>query len=84
MNTTTTATARHDTWERLELPGRTARTSLLDRIAMRIALALLLWSSRPRAEADRDAVRRAREREARRAELERVRAWQRIHPHHYR
>lgn len=82
--TTTTTTVRHRTRERLELPGRVARTSFLDRVAMRVALALLLWSSRPRVETDRDAVLRACERETRRAELDRVRAWQRVHPHHYR
>lgn len=31
----------------LPLVGRAPRTSLPDRIAMRIALALLLWSTRP-------------------------------------
>lgn len=31
----------------VRLDGRTPRTSLTDRIAMRIALWLLLWSSRP-------------------------------------
>jgi len=29
------------------LRGRTPRTSLVDRVAMRVALALLLWSTRP-------------------------------------
>lgn len=37
----------------LQLTGRAPRTSLPDRIAMRIALALLLWSTRPTDTRDR-------------------------------
>lgn len=50
MNTTTSATARSATPhppDTLRLPGRTARTTLPDRLAMRVALALVLWSTRP-------------------------------------
>ncbi|MCR2785404.1 MULTISPECIES: hypothetical protein [unclassified Microbacterium] len=36
----------------LQLAGRTPRTSFVDRVAMRVALALLLWSTRPQLSAD--------------------------------
>ncbi|MGB4778566.1 hypothetical protein [Microbacterium sp.] len=42
-----------DPLQLLPLQGRTPRTTLLDRIAMRIALQLLLWSSRPAPDAER-------------------------------
>ena len=65
----------------LRLEGRTPRTSLLDRIAMRLALALLLWSTRPDGGTDRAAVIAAhRERQAR---IEREAAWLRL-THHIR
>lgn len=57
-----------------------ARTRLVERIAMRIALALLLWSTRPRTS---DATRRARAL-AEEYRIRREAHWQRlaIHPHH--
>ncbi len=33
--------------ESLRVPGRTPRTSLVDRVALRVALWLVLWSTRP-------------------------------------
>ncbi len=52
--------------ESLRLDPRTPRTSLLDRLALRVGLALLIWSTRsPRVAIDRDEHRRAHE--ARRA-----------------
>lgn len=45
----------------LQLPGRAPRTTLADRVAMRIALALLLWSTRPTNTRDHLADARAHE-----------------------
>ncbi|MCK6080878.1 hypothetical protein KZX37_11420 [Microbacterium sp. EYE_5] len=55
---------------------RPVRQTVLDRLAMRLALALLLWSTRPRADrAEIELRRRARcERDAREQEWERRRA----------
>lgn len=55
------------------LDGRSPRTSLIDRIALRLAVALLLWSSRPtaRTQQDRDAVLLARHEAADREARER-------------
>ncbi|MCT9001543.1 hypothetical protein [Microbacterium memoriense] len=50
MNTTTSETARSGTLrpsDTLRLPGRTPRTALPDRLAMRVALWLVLWGTRP-------------------------------------
>lgn len=55
-----------DTLQRLPLTDRTPRTSIPDRVALRIALALLLWSTRPSsAVSSADSRRAARERELR-------------------
>ncbi len=66
----------------LRLNGRTPRTSPIDRIAMRVALALLLWSSRPHL--DHATAEQHRRREAIREREERERAWlrQRHYTHH--
>lgn len=60
-----------DPLQQLPLPHRTARTALLDRIALRLALALLLWSTRPQ-RAALTAVQRRELHERERREL----AWQ--------
>lgn len=55
-----------DTLQRLPLTDRTPRTSIPDRVALRIALALLLWSTRPSSTvSSADSRRAARERELR-------------------
>ncbi len=54
-----------DTLQHLPLSDRAPRTSLPDRLALRVALALLLWSTRPSAPSSVDSRRAAREREQR-------------------
>jgi len=56
-----------------------ARTRLLERLAMRVALALLLWSTRPRASAA-DLHRRAQAEEQR---VLREARWQRLTSLHH-
>ncbi len=60
-----------DSLQHLPLQDRTPRTSLLDRIALRLALTLLLWSTRPL----RPAVS-AVQRQAERDREQRERTWQ--------
>ncbi|WP_298741454.1 hypothetical protein [uncultured Microbacterium sp.] len=50
MKTTTSETLRSGPLrpsDTLRLPGRTPRTALPDRLAMRVALWLVLWGTRP-------------------------------------
>ena len=55
-----------DSLQRLPLTDRAPRTSVPDRIALRVALALLLWSTRPPSPvSSADNRRAARERELR-------------------
>lgn len=60
------------------LQSRTPRTGALDRIALRVALALLLWGTRPAADASRLELEQA----ARAARDERERAWRDAAAHH--
>lgn len=62
MNTTSLAPQRlSGVPDTLRLPSRDTRTSLIDRIAMRIGLQLLIWGSRtPRLTDDREQHARAR------------------------
>lgn len=68
----TSPQANADTWDLTPLTGRAPRTALPDRIAMRVALALMLWSSRParRDSLDPEAALRARREAAEREERE--------------
>lgn len=55
-----------DTLQHLPLSDRAPRTSLPDRLALRVALALLLWSTRPSSPLSTvDTRRAARERDQR-------------------
>ena len=48
MNTTLSATSRHDHPPQPQLDARPVRrVGLLDRLALRLGLALLLWARRP-------------------------------------
>ncbi|MBD7956628.1 hypothetical protein H9651_03145 [Microbacterium sp. Sa4CUA7] len=70
---TTSAPQRQSALPDPLLRGRTPRTSLLDRVAMRVALALLLWSTRPTHSTDEGA--RALKRQADAERREREAAW---------
>lgn len=87
MNTTTPEIIRPHTAARsdtISLPGRTPRTSLADRLALRAALWLVLWSTRPdRGHGTRSDPWLDRRRDADRAQREQ--AWLSIarHTHPY-
>ncbi|MCR2792971.1 hypothetical protein NQ156_07855 [Microbacterium sp. zg.Y625] len=72
MNTLTVSRAAR-ALDTVRTADRQSQTPLLDRVAMRVALALLLWSTRPRLPKSSFADLARRER--RMAEVERERAW---------